>query len=1152
LSLDLQIKTNDAAGQIAQITSNLSALKKAIETFPNATKLTNSLSALKGFTGVDATAAQSIERLAISIDKLGNAKDVGRVASGLKSLGKVDVGAVAANIEKLVGSLSRLSSQTGFQQLTASLGRFSASAQIAVRSTQQLQAALNSIRTPSALNTATGNLNAFAGATNTASASTRSFGGSLGSVNGLLAAFGVTLGAVGVAQFASALSDTRKTMETFRATADTTLSSVGGSSRALEFLTSTARELHLPLEGLISTYTKFATSATMSGQSIGNVEKIYKNFSTVLRGVGGGAAEATRVFKALEQMFNKGSIKAEELVHQLGDVLPGAVDALATSLNVTKAELTEMMQAGAVGTENILKFSEEFGKRFSGVAAALGSSWSAALADLSTGWFQFKEAFGAEFFTAVTPAVQGLSAALVEFSQSEGLKTLAGVLGEVSAGIINIVTAAVQFASTDVGGIALALGGIGIAGGLAYKAIMVLVSAFGIAAPAMGLFSGAIASLASVIGGISFASAIAGITSFGGAVAAGLAAVNPLALSISVLAGGFLGLDAALGGPISQLFGFAPAADAAAQGVNSLATAFNAVTDPVLTFNDAITTADASAKGQAVSFQNLDKAGQQIGKRIVELQGQQDELSKEFNNGNISLEQYQDSMNALDAEIGGLKEKLSKIVQAQRDAAKAATDFASKLGSSGAAANSAALGYDSAAAAAWRYVEAARAAQSAGGQGGSVADSYAGGGTTNSGGYRSKKVSMGAFVDAPMLAVGTANTTSLGAPVSGMPAILHPNEAVVPLAGGGEIPVQMTGGGDNSGAYLMKIIEIEAQSKTELGRIWTAINAQTVIVKRLLETNSDHVLSLVRTNEALASSINDVLREVRSAASGASSGGGGYTGGGGGSYTGGGGTSTGGTGGSTSQMDYNTFFAQAQELSNALSQANDATDDFYNTAPWFAYGSSGAHGPRQYSQDDITKLNNLQSAAARRASAFNAFLRQNPDYAAQYYQNLADEALNAQTRRGFLQQAAMYRSRDYSSGTGHSSSFATGSPNAYRDITGGFQATLHPDEAVIPLPDGRSVPVNLPDSVMAQMSEMRRRSSNQGVIYGAQGDMPNSTQRGSNGGVTVVMNVTAQDAASFQRSQAQIVQELGMKLERVSGQLGINRQRTVPQQRSSF
>jgi len=1152
LSLDLQIKTNDAAGQIAQITSNLSALKKAIETFPNATKLTNSLSALKGFTGVDATAAQSIERLAISIDKLGNAKDVGRVASGLKSLGKVDVGAVAANIEKLVGSLSRLSSQTGFQQLTASLGRFSASAQIAVRSTQQLQAALNSIRTPSALNTATGNLNAFAGATNTASASTRSFGGSLGSVNGLLAAFGVTLGAVGVAQFASALSDTRKTMETFRATADTTLSSVGGSSRALEFLTSTARELHLPLEGLISTYTKFATSATMSGQSIGNVEKIYKNFSTVLRGVGGGAAEATRVFKALEQMFNKGSIKAEELVHQLGDVLPGAVDALATSLNVTKAELTEMMQAGAVGTENILKFSEEFGKRFSGVAAALGSSWSAALADLSTGWFQFKEAFGAEFFTAVTPAVQGLSAALVEFSQSEGLKTLAGVLGEVSAGIINIVTAAVQFASTDVGGIALALGGIGIAGGLAYKAIMVLVSAFGIAAPAMGLFSGAIASLASVIGGISFASAIAGITSFGGAVAAGLAAVNPLALSISVLAGGFLGLDAALGGPISQLFGFAPAADAAAQGVNSLATAFNAVTDPVLTFNDAITTADASAKGQAVSFQNLDKAGQQIGKRIVELQGQQDELSKEFNNGNISLEQYQDSMNALDAEIGGLKEKLSKIVQAQRDAAKAATDFASKLGSSGAAANSAALGYDSAAAAAWRYVEAARAAQSAGGQGGSVADSYAGGGTTNSGGYRSKKVSMGAFVDAPMLAVGTANTTSLGAPVSGMPAILHPNEAVVPLAGGGEIPVQMTGGGDNSGAYLMKIIEIEAQSKTELGRIWTAINAQTVIVKRLLETNSDHVLSLVRTNEALASSINDVLREVRSAASGASSGGGGYTGGGGGSYTGGGGTSTGGTGGSTSQMDYNTFFAQAQELSNALSQANDATDDFYNTAPWFAYGSSGAHGPRQYSQDDITKLNNLQSAAARRASAFNAFLRQNPDYAAQYYQNLANEALNAQTRRGFLQQAAMYRSRDYSSGTGRSSRFATGSPNAYRDITGGFQATLHPNEAVIPLPDGRSVPVKLPESVMTQMGEMRRRSAEQGVVYGSNGNMSNSTQRGSNGGITVVMNVTAQDAASFQRSQAQIVQELGMKLERVSGQLGINRQRTVPQQRSSF
>jgi hypothetical protein len=39
---------------------------------------------------------------------------------------------------------------------------------------------------------------------------------------------------------------------------------------------------------------------------------------------------------------------------------------------------------------------------------------------------------------------------------------------------------------------------------------------------------------------------------------------------------------------------------------------------------------------------------------------------------------------------------------------------------------------------------------------------------------------------------------------------------------------------------------------------------------------------------------------------------------------------------------------------------------------------------------------------------------------------------------------------------------ASGSPNAFADMTGGgFPAILHPNAAVIPLPDGRSVPVTL-------------------------------------------------------------------------------------------
>jgi hypothetical protein len=63
-------------------------------------------------------------------------------------------------------------------------------------------------------------------------------------------------------------------------------------------------------------------------------------------------------------------------------------------------------------------------------------------------------------------------------------------------------------------------------------------------------------------------------------------------------------------------------------------------------------------------------------------------------------------------------------------------------------------------------------------------------GMFSEGGYSTEPVgsrvmSMGAFQNAPHYAEGTHNTSG------GMPAILHPNEAVIPLSRGRSIPVDM-------------------------------------------------------------------------------------------------------------------------------------------------------------------------------------------------------------------------------------------------------------------------------------------------------------------------------------------------------------------------
>lgn len=62
------------------------------------------------------------------------------------------------------------------------------------------------------------------------------------------------------------------------------------------------------------------------------------------------------------------------------------------------------------------------------------------------------------------------------------------------------------------------------------------------------------------------------------------------------------------------------------------------------------------------------------------------------------------------------------------------------------------------------------------------------------------RVSPSAFHGAPHYAEGTANTTG-----NGIPSILHPNEAVIPLSRGRSVPVTLSGQGGNSGTNSLTI-----------------------------------------------------------------------------------------------------------------------------------------------------------------------------------------------------------------------------------------------------------------------------------------------------------------------------------------------------------
>lgn len=136
----------------------------------------------------------------------------------------------------------------------------------------------------------------------------------------------------------------------------------------------------------------------------------------------------------------------------------------------------------------------------------------------------------------------------------------------------------------------------------------------------------------------------------------------------------------------------------------------------------------------------------------------------------------------------------------------------------------------------------------------------------------------------------------------------------------------------------------------------------------------------------------------------------------------------------------------------------------------------------------------------------------------------------------------------------------TGSPNLSKDPTGGFKAVIHPDEAVIPLQDGRTVPVDLSrtgldrslDEVQERLGELDDRMTDMDDV-GA-GNVPDSTnfgqqntnmtppaQRGPGDRsvkINIQMNIETPDLEGFMKSKDQVIQEMTMEFQKVKRTLG--------------
>jgi len=135
----------------------------------------------------------------------------------------------------------------------------------------------------------------------------------------------------------------------------------------LAFLQEVADKAGQSLVVLEQAYRRYAPSAVLAGVSQKAVNKSFQEFAEVGTILHLPEEKINSLFLALDQMFAKGVVQSEEVKKQLGNVLPGAVEAFAQSMGKTPAAFMESMKKNEViAREAVPIFSAHYRKIFGG------------------------------------------------------------------------------------------------------------------------------------------------------------------------------------------------------------------------------------------------------------------------------------------------------------------------------------------------------------------------------------------------------------------------------------------------------------------------------------------------------------------------------------------------------------------------------------------------------------------------------------------------------------------------------------------------------------------------------------------------------------------------------------------------------------------
>lgn len=252
-----------------------------------------------------------------------------------------------------------------------------------------------------------------------------------------------TLGKLGLAFSGVELARQFLTVNVQLESMNRTFLAVTGSSKAaaaeMAYVHDVADRLGLPLLTAGKAYADL-TAATKGTRAEGQATRtVFEAVAGAMSVAGKSADDTQGALLALSQMASKGVVAMEELRGQLGERLPGALNAVASGFGITTAQLIELVEAGQLTAEQLFP---ALAKGLDGLYGATSEAGKQA-ETLSQKWDHFKNAVADTFKTigdaGVVTALKGtldtLEAAVV--STSAGVVALGKGIGVFFAALKN-------------------------------------------------------------------------------------------------------------------------------------------------------------------------------------------------------------------------------------------------------------------------------------------------------------------------------------------------------------------------------------------------------------------------------------------------------------------------------------------------------------------------------------------------------------------------------------------------------------------------------------------------------------------------------------------------------------------------------------------